>query len=1002
MKIVDLSIKKRVTLSMIYLIIIGFAIFSFSQLKIDLFPDLDFPVVGIITQYKGVGPEDVENLIARPLEESVSATKNVKKVSSQISQGVCMTILEFEWGSDIDQAEIDVRKRVDLVRDLLPEDASEPLTFAFNPSMMPVMFLLLNSPTQGPAELRQLGKDRIEPLLERVEGIASVETQGGLQRQVNVKLNPVLLAAHNLSPTDVVSAIQRHGGLYPAGKIETATTNYSLRILSEYNDIDQIRNAVIKYEKNNPLSVKNVAKVEDGYEELIGDVRANYHQSVYIRLFKQSDANTVQACKNVSKALPDIQSILPEDTELKIVYDQSQFILKSISNLGNTAVLAFFIAFLVIYFFLRNIRGSIIMGLAIPISVVSTFAVMMLANLTINIISMAGLALAIGMLVDNSIVVLENIFRYREMGTPLAESASKGASEVGMAITASTLTTIGVFFPVLFVPGIAGELFGDMVITITFSLFASLVIALTLVPMLGSRILKTEKELKKHRLVRFKKWVTHFLDQLTENYNKWLHWSIHHKRIVLIATTLAFILSLLLIPFLGGEFLPKSDEGFIGLTVLREKGTPLDQTRLTVLELERITKEKIPEAIDVFSVFGTGEGIFTFIGGSGSDAINFRIRLKPMEERTRSQFEIENELRKDLDKIPGITYQFLQPGHFSAERPIVVKIFGYDLNRSLKLAADMKTRMEKVPGLVDIDVNVKEEGDEIRVIPDRQRLNDLRLSTLQVADIVSTAIQGKVAARYREAGDEYDVLVQLDKPYRRQKDVLKNLMIPTFSGKMIPLQQVASIEQTNAPTTIFRESQERYVSVSCDLYDIDLSSAVSKIDGIIKSMAIPSDFQVAIGGSAEDQRESFFYLSLALIAAILLVYMIMASQFESLIDPLIIMFTFPLSVIGVFVALFITGTTLSVMALVGLVMLAGIVVNNGIVLVDYINQLRRQGIPLYEAVEKGGRVRLRPVLMTALTTILGMIPLAFELASGSENWAPLARAVIGGLTPVPF
>ncbi|MEJ2537686.1 MAG: efflux RND transporter permease subunit, partial [Calditrichia bacterium] len=611
-----------------------------------------------------VGPEDVENLIARPLEESVSATKNVKKVSSQISQGVCMTILEFEWGSDIDQAEIDVRKRVDLVRDLLPEDASEPLTFAFNPSMMPVMFLLLNSPTQGPAELRQLGKDRIEPLLERVEGIASVETQGGLQRQVNVKLNPVLLAAHNLSPTDVVSAIQRHGGLYPAGKIETATTNYSLRILSEYNDIDQIRNAVIKYEKNNPLSVKNVANVEDGYEELIGDVRANYHQSVYIRLFKQSDANTVQACKNVSKALPDIQSILPEDTELKIVYDQSQFILKSISNLGNTAVLAFFIAFLVIYFFLRNIRGSIIMGLAIPISVVSTFAVMMLANLTINIISMAGLALAIGMLVDNSIVVLENIFRYREMGTPLAESASKGASEVGMAITASTLTTIGVFFPVLFVPGIAGELFGDMVITITFSLFASLVIALTLVPMLGSRILKTEKELKKHRLVRFKKWVTHFLDQLTENYSKWLHWSIHHKRIVLIATTLAFILSLLLIPFLGGEFLPKSDEGFIGLTVLREKGTPLDQTRLTVLELERITKEKIPEAIDVFSVFGTGEGIFTFIGGSGSDAINFRIRLKPMEERTRSQFEIENELRKDLDKIPGILTSSCSPGIF--------------------------------------------------------------------------------------------------------------------------------------------------------------------------------------------------------------------------------------------------------------------------------------------------------------------------------------------------
>lgn len=998
MKIVDLSIKKRVTLSMIYLIIIGFAIFSFSQLKVDLFPDLDFPVVGIITEYRGVGPEDIENLIARPLEESVSATKNVNKVYSQTSQGVCLTILEFEWGSDIDKAEIDVRKRVDLVRDYLPEDASEPLTFAFNPSMMPVMFLLLNSPSQGPAELRQLGEDRIEPLLERVEGIATVETQGGLQRQVNVKLNPILLASHNLSPTDVVNALRAQGGLYPAGKIETATTNYSLRILSEYNDINQIRNAVIKYEKDHPVCIKDVANVEDGYEELIGDVRANYQQSVYMRLFKQSDANTVQACRNVRQTIPDIQSLLPKDVKLKIVYDQSEYILNSISNLGNTALLAFIMAFLVIYFFLRNIRGSIIMGLAIPISVIATFAVMMLANLTINIISMAGLALAIGMLVDNSIVVLENIYRYRELGTPLEESASKGASEVGMAITASTLTTIGVFFPVLFVPGIAGVLFKDMVITITFSLFASLIIALTLVPMLGSRILKTEKEIKKHRLVRFKNMVTHFLDYLTNKYSKWLHWSIHHKTIVLISVTLIFILSIGLVFFIGGEFLPKSDEGFIALTILREKGTPLEQTRLTVLDLEKITKEKIPEATDVFSVFGAGEGIFAFIGGSGSDAINFRIRLKPMEERSRSQSEIENELRKELDKIPGITYQFLQPGHFSSEPPIVVKIFGYNINRSLALAEDMKSRMEKVTGLVDIDINVKAKGDEIRVIPDRRRLNDLKLSTLQVADIVSTAIQGKVAARYRESGDEFDVLVQLDKPFRQQKDALKNLMIPTFSGKMIPLQQVASIQQTNAPTTIFRESQERYVAVSCDVYDIDLTSAVKKINGIIKEMGIPSDFQVVIGGSAEDQRESQFYLTLAFLAAIILVYMIMASQFESLIDPFIIMFTVPLSVIGVFIALFITGTTLSVMAMVGMVMLAGIVVNNGIVLVDYINQLRRKGITLYEAVEQGGKVRLRPVLMTAMTTILGMVPLAFKWASGSENWAPLARAVIGGLT----
>ncbi len=998
MKLVEISIKKRITLTMIYLIVVGFALFSFSQLKVDLFPDIDFPVVGIITQYPGVGPEDIENLIARPLEESVSATKNVKKVSSQTMQGVCLTLLEFEWGTDIDKAEADVRKRVDLVRDFLPEEASDPITFAFDPSMMPVMFMLLNSPYLGPAELRQLGEDKIEPLLERVEGIAGVETQGGLERQVNVKLNPVLLAAHNLSPTQVVNAIRAQGGLLPAGRIETPTTNFSLRILSEYNSIDQIRNAVIKYEKGNPVLVKDVAVVEDGFKEVLGDVRANYNQSVYMRLFKQSDANTVQACRNVKEALPEINALLPEGTELKVVYDQSEYILRSVSNLGNTAFIAFIISFLVIYFFLRNIRGSIIIGLAIPVSVVSTFAVMMLGDLTLNIVSMAGLALAIGMLVDNSIVVLENIYRHRELGETRIEAANKGASEVGMAITASTLTTIGVFLPVLFVPGIAGELFNDMVVTITYSLFASLIIALTLVPMLGSRLLRTEAEFTKQRLVKFKAGVTRFLNGLTDRYSKLLHWSLHHKKTVLGLTTLLFIFSLLLIFVVGGEFLPKSDEGFIAVTIKRERGTPLNQTRLTVLELEKIIKEKVPEATDVFALFGSSEGIFALVGGSGSEAINLRIRLTPMEQRSRSQFEIEDELRKAFDRIPGITYQFIQPGMFSGQRAVEVKIFGFDLDQSKFIAKQIKQRMEQIPGLVDVDINVKEGGQELRVIPDRQRLTDLKLSTMQIAEIISTAIQGKVAARYREKGDEFDVLVQFDKPFRKQKEALENLLIPTVSGKMIQLQQIARVVQADAPTIIYRENQERYVSVGCDLSGIDLSSAVRKIKRIIRETSIPSDFQVVIGGSAKDQQESFFYLTLAFIAAIILVYMIMASQFESLVDPFIIMFTVPLSVIGVFLMLVITGTTLSVMALVGVVMLAGIVVNNGIVMVDYINRLRDEGKELYQAVEEGGRVRMRPVLMTALTTILGMVPLALELGSGSENWAPLARAVIGGLT----
>ncbi len=998
MKLVEFSLKRRITLSMMYLIVIGFAIFSYTQLKVDLYPDIQFPVVGIITEYEGVGPEDMENLIARPIEEAVSATKNVKKVSSQVSQGICITMLEFEWGTDMDQAENDVRKRLDLVADFLPEEAHKPLTFAFDPSMAPVMYMVLTSPNMGPAEIRQLSEDHIEPLLERIEGVASAETGGGVERQINVRLNPARLAAHHLSPVDITNAIRAQGALLSAGHIETQTTNFNLKISSEYTSLDQIKNVVLKYTSRGPLLLKDVATVEDGFKEMVGDVRADYNESVYIRIFKQSDANTVQTCRNVYRALPDIQETLPEGTRLETVWDQSEYINQSISNLGTTGLLAFALAFLVIYFFLLNIRGSIIMGMAIPISVIATFAVMMMAGLTLNIVSMAGLALAIGMLVDNSIVVLENIYRHREMGEPLYDSANSGTSEVGMAITASTLTTIGVFLPVLFIPGIAGQLFKDMVVTITFSLFASLTIALTLVPMLSSRILRTHQEARKVRMSRFKQRISDFLRNLTVRYGRWLDWSLHHKKMVLTVTTLLFAASLGLIKFIGGEFLPKTDQGFIAIDIMRELGTPLDQTRLTVLQLEDIVKKKVPEAQHVFSRFGQSEGIAALFGGTGSEAINFRIRLTPMEKRKRSQFEIEDTLRKALDGIPGITYKFTQPGMLQGEREIEIKIFGYDIDRSLKYAKQIKKEMEKIPGLVDIDINLKEGGEQLRIVPNRQRLSDLKINPLLLAQIVSNSIQGTVASRYHEKGDEYDINVRLDKRFRQDKEALRSLVIPTPTGRFVQLRQVADIVRMPAPTTIYRENQERYVSVGCDLSGIDLSSAVRKIQKIIKETAIPSDFQVVIGGSAEDQRESFRYIIIAFFAAILLVYMIMASQFESLVDPFIIMFTVPLSIIGVFFALFITGTTLSVMSLVGIVMLAGIVVNNGIVMVDYINQLRRKGVPLHQAVLQGGTVRMRPVLMTATTTILGMVPLALELGSGSETWAPLARAVIGGLT----
>ena len=998
------SLKRQITLLMIYCVIIGFSFFSFSQLKIDFFPDIQFPYAGIITSYTGVGPEDIENLITRPIEEAVSSVKNIEQVNSQSFQGASIVTLEFKYGTDMDQADVDIRKNIDFIRDYLPPDADEPLTFIFDPSLQPIIFMTLSSTYLGPAELRRLSEETIEPLLERVEGVASVQTQGGLQRQINVYLNPVLLASYNMSPTDINMAIQSGGGIQPGGTIETGVKSYNLRIFSEYNSIEQIKNTIITMKGGQPVYVKDVAEVVDGYKESTSEVRADFGEGVTIMISKQSDANTVITSRKVKEAFPYIQKRLPEGTKLSVLWDQSSFILRSINNLRNTAVIAFIMAVFVIYFFLRNWRGSFIIGISIPMAVISTFAVLFAADLTLNIISMAGLALAIGMLVDNSIVVLENIYRHRELGEGKIDSADKGASEVGMAITASTLTTISVFLPVLFVPNITGQLFKDMVLTITFSLVVSLLIALTLVPMISSHLLKMRKNndsdvnQKAGWLVNVKIKIGYWLDNLSSNYSRLLHWALYHKKTVLISVFVLFVFSILIATRLGGEFLPKTDQGFINIVIESPAGNPIEKTRMYAYELENIftnviKKEEI-ESVSIF--FGNREGLGAF--GTSASTIEVFLKLTPKEQRKRTQFEIQDLLRKKLDNIAGITYFFQEGGSFTNEKDIEVKVIGFNVDGAKSIANQIKEKMEKIPGLVDIALNVKATTPELQIHLNKDVMNDLHLSTLQVAANISTAIQGQVVSQFREKEDEYNVRVQFAKEFRNQKEALSQMQIAIPAGQMVRLDDIAQIVEEASSPTIFRENQSRFISVGCGLSGIDLSTAVGKINNIIDDTPISSDYQIIIGGTAEDQQEAFFYLMLAFIAAILLVYMIMASQFESFVDPLIIMFTVPLSVIGVFFFLLITGTSISVMALVGLVMMVGIAVNNGIVMVDYINQLKGKGLSLYEAVEVGSKARLRPVLMTALTTILGMVPLAIELGSGSETWSPLARAVIGGLS----
>jgi HAE1 family hydrophobic/amphiphilic exporter-1 len=697
-----------------------------------------------------------------------------------------------------------------------------------------------------------------------------------------------------------------------------------------------------------------------------------------------------------------IEAELPKGVHIDTIIDFSDFITKSMANLSNTALQAIGLTVLVLLFFLRNLRSSLIVAVSIPVSIFVTFAVMDQAGLTLNVISMAGLALAVGLLVDNSIVVLENIFRHHEEeGKEAREASYVGTREVSMAIMASTLTTLSVFVPVLFVPGIAGVLFNDMVVTIVFSLSVSLLVALTLVPLLTSRLMNVRKRLKKaSRLERLSERLGGWISRLQEVYEKALKWALNHRKTVVISTFLIFVLSVVVVANMGGEFMPENDMGFMAIAVDRSPGTSLEAMEESMYELNRIILENIPEVENVYTNFGQGESIMALFSTRASSEGDVTIRLKDLSERDRSMFEIQDELREKLSKLPDLDIRFEDRGQGAMAgtgADIIVEIFGYDTQIAASLARQIMDQLEGIEGIVHMESSVKESTPELRIELDRNRINDLGLSTAQIGQVVSSSILGTVATRFREGGDEYDIRVQLDEPFRTSKTDIENILIMTPMGKQIPLRAVASVVYEKAPKEIKREDQSRMVSVNIDISGRDLASVTSDVEEALKEVPIPNDFRTEIGGTAEEQQESFMYLGLAFLVAILLTYMVMASQFESFVDPFIIIFTIPMSFIGVALALILTGTDLSVMALVGMVMLVGIVVNNGIVLVDYINQLRDRGKALFDAIIEGGKVRMRPVLMTATTTVLAMFPLSLGLGESGESWAPMARSVMGGL-----
>jgi len=1005
MQITKTAIKRGVTFLMIYLVAVGFGLFSLSRLRTDLYPNLEFPVIAVITQYTGVGPFDIENAVTRPIEETVASVQNVKTVSSTSKQGLSLIMLEFEWGTDMNQAEIDVRNTLEWVEDYLPDDVTDPLVFAFDPSMQPIGFYTVGSNVHGLAELRRISELEIEPRIERIPGVASASTTGGLMREIKVLVDPVRLRAHRVSIQQVEMALQMNNLQLPSGWIEDKQREFTIQTLGEYSSIEEIENTSVSMMGESVIRIKDVATVEDGFVESRQRVWTNDKPAVILVLQRQSDANTVNVTNELHDRLPNILEEIPRGVDIEPVWEQAEFITRSISNLGNTAIQAILLAFLVLLFFLRNIRSSVIVAISIPISMVVTFAVMDQAGLTLNMISMAGLALAVGLLVDNSIVVLESIYRHGEMGEDPRTAAEIGANEVSMAITASTLTTVSVFLPVLFVPGLAGQIFNDMVLTICFSLGASLVVALTLVPLMASRFIqykqkKTQRGSLAQFLAKLGNRIGTWIEKLKRVYLKGLDWSLGHRKTIIWSTLGVLVLSIILLSTLGGEFFPESDQGYVQLAIDKPAGTSLTSMEETVHELNRIINERVPESQMMYTNFGQGEGVFAAFSSSASYQGETMIKLTSRMQRDRSIEAIQDDLREQFRVIPNVDVRFEDRGAeamFGGGGDIVVEIFGHDLAVAEALSNEIVKEVEQVEGVASTKISIREAAPELKINLDRMRIADLGLSTSQVGRVVSTSMLGTVVTRYREGGDEYDIRVQLQKDARQNIRDIESIMVMTPTGHQVPLRSIATIEYGTAPVEITREDQERKVTVSIDVAGRDLRKTTVDVQKALKNVAVPNDFRIEIGGEAEEMMESILWLLLAFIVAMVLVYMVMASQFESFLDPFIILFTIPLSIIGVAWALFITGTTISVMSLIGIIMLVGIIVNNGIVLVDYTNQLREQGHALIKAIHLAGEARMRPVIMTALTTILAMLPLSLGLGESGENWAPMARSVIGGL-----
>ena len=1032
-RLIEIATERRVTVVMLMVAVGLFGMVSLSRLNLNLLPDVSYPTITIRTELTGAAPVEVENLVTKPIEEAVGVIRNVRLVRSVSRSGQSDVTLEFLWGTDMDVAGVEVREKLDLL--FLPLEASRPLLLRFDPSSEPIIRLGLlyedSANTTSSAEarlksLRRLAEDRIKTDLEAEEGTAAVKVSGGLEDEIQIQVDQQKLSQLGIGIEQVAARIRAENVNLSGGRLEEGDQRFLVRTLNEFESVNEFSDAIVAYVAGRPVYLRDIATVERGHKEREAITRVRGRESVELAIYKEGDANTVQVANRLGVRLDRIRESLPEDMELVKIYDQSRFISSAVNNVKNAAFVGGIFAIIVLYGFLRDSRSTTIVGIAIPISVIGTFLLMYTNDVSLNIMSLGGIALAVGMLVDNSIVVLENIVRKREQGEGILEAAKNGTSEVASAVVAATLTTIAVFFPMVFISGIAGQLFRDQALTVTFALLFSLVVALTVIPMLsslgaGNRYAGEDDDESPGRITRLvaaivrvfgvlfaaTRWLfwallwlpTQFFQRIygaiAAVYPTLLRWSLDHRATVVVSAALIFAGSMALVPRLGTELIPQLSQGEFNVDLRLPPGATLAETDRAIQAAQRATQGIDAVALD-FSVAGSGNRLDANPVDVGDNTGTLSVALTAGAGRSDENATMDA-MRAELSGIPGVQYEFSRPSLLSFSSPLQIEIAGYDLERLALVSQAVVSQMANDDRFADVRTTVENGNPEIQIVFDQERAAKLGLAVRDIADRVVASVRGEVATRYTWRDRKIDVLVRSVDTRQSSIDEIRQLIVNPESERPVTLEAVATVDIARGPAEIRRVAQERVAMITANVAYGDLGAAADAAGRIIDRVPMPSGITATVSGQSEEMQESFTSMRFALALAIFLVYLVMASQFESLIHPFVILFTIPLALVGAVLALFVTGTTINIVAFIGVIMLAGIVVNNAIVLVDLINQLRVTGKDRNDAIMEAGVARLRPILMTSLTTALGLLPMAMGFGEGAEVRTPMAITVIGGL-----